>query len=227
MHTSVDKVEEVVATRKTASSNNRLSEETLETGPDEPSAPPSASGTGTSTPTPAAPAAASKPEKDDEDELPDSHEHSIANTRAPGPDDGILTAEQLITELQALLPNGAKSSYLAEEWTGPMAAQETYGSRGGFKDIPPNEAEGAGEPGYTCFSPLFRLTLGEYADSQEDTPLRLYADYLFLLPRLEGDAKLDVTALLRPAKGEELGDGLPRKGITASDHLAVGCEVSW
>lgn len=38
---------------------------------------------------------------------------------------------------------------------------------------------------------------------------------------------MEVTHLLRPARAAELGEGLPRKRICASDHLAMGCEVVW
>lgn len=52
-------------------------------------------------------------------------------------------------------------------------------------------------------------------------------DYLFILPPLDSGSKTTVTHLLRPARSEELREGLPRKGIGASDHLAMGCEVAW
>ena len=36
-----------------------------------------------------------------------------------------------------------------------------------------------------------------------------------------------VKHVLKPARDYELGEGLPRKGIGASDDLAMGCEVAW
>ena len=50
-----------------------------------------------------------------------------------------------------------------------------------------------------------------------------HSDYLLLFPR----DNLTVTALLQPAQASELTEGLPRKGVCASDHLAVGCEIAW
>jgi RNA exonuclease NGL2 len=47
-------------------------------------------------------------------------------------------------------------------------------------------------------------------------------DYLLIVP---SEAKVGISGLLRPARREELGEGLPRLGISASDHLAVGCEI--
>lgn len=49
------------------------------------------------------------------------------------------------------------------------------------------------------------------------------ADYLLFLPA----PGVQVTKLLKPGTAEELGEGLPRKGISASDHCAVGCEITW
>lgn len=54
--------------------------------------------------------------------------------------------------------------------------------------------------------------------------ISLTADYIFALP---GKTRLEFTQLLVPPKKEELGEGLPRKGISASDHIAVACEVVW
>jgi RNA exonuclease NGL2 len=43
---------------------------------------------------------------------------------------------------------------------------------------------------------------------------------------LEG-TKVEVVECLEPPRTEALGEGLPRKGICASDHLAVGCGLVW
>ncbi|KAK8866182.1 hypothetical protein IAR55_001333 [Kwoniella newhampshirensis] len=173
--------------------------------------PPSMSGTGANTPNAVA-ATESKVKDDDEDELPDSNEKSIANTRAPEEKDGMSTAEQLVALVQQLLPNeGARSAYGSTSWSGGSTDtnMESFSRRGGF--VPGLDAEGGGEPAYTCFTPLFRLTL----------------DYLLILPPVDGGARASVTGLLAPPRTEQLGEGLPRKGICASDHLAMGCEISW
>lgn len=104
--------------------------------------PPSESASGTMTPK----------EKDDEDELPDTNERSIANTRAPVPGDGIATLDELLVMAAELLPTPARSAYGVSKWEG-----ETYGARGGFKNA---TGAGRGEPAYTCFTPLYKLTLG-------------------------------------------------------------------
>ncbi|GFZ46087.1 hypothetical protein JCM24511_04333 [Saitozyma sp. JCM 24511] len=147
-----------------------------------------------------------KDDKDDEDELPDSNEKSTANTRPPEEADGILPITELTKMLSETVPGGAKSAYGLSPWV--TNGSETFGSRGGFGHLKPRD--GKDEPAYTCFTPLFNLTL----------------DYLFELPSRK-DVRVAVVGLLRPPRKDELGQGLPRKGISASDHLAVGCELAW
>lgn len=37
----------------------------------------------------------------------------------------------------------------------------------------------------------------------------------------------EFTSLLAMPPTEALGAGLPRKGVSASDHLPIGCEIVW
>ena len=114
---------------------------------------PSTSGTGTNTPA----------ERDDEEELPDSHERSVANTRDPVPSDGILTADELVEVVRSVLPEGFRSAYGSSDWVG--GGGETFEKRGGFERLAGKEMaglQGGMEPGYTCFTPLFKLTLGTF-----------------------------------------------------------------
>ena len=39
--------------------------------------------------------------------------------------------------------------------------------------------------------------------------------------------KIAVTGLLQPPAESALRGGLPRMGVSASDHIAVGAEFSW
>ncbi|WVQ82539.1 hypothetical protein IAT38_004668 [Cryptococcus sp. DSM 104549] len=179
-----------------------------------PSEPPSVSGTGTNTPTTSTPAPTSTPARkekerdDEEEELPDSNEKSLKGTRPPTAADGLPTVPELVQLYQEVMPRGgARSAYGSAAWAEGRTG-ESFDARGGFAEG--MEVEGRGEPAYTCFTPLFRLTL----------------DYLLLLPPL-GETDAEITGVLMPPKIEELGVGLPRKGICASDHLAVGCEITW
>lgn len=157
------------------------------------SEPPSESASGTATPA----------AKDEDEEAAAKDENSIANTRAPAAEDGIRSLDDLLTMLREVLPVPARSAYETSTWTG-----EKYGAR-----LPEGITTTAGrnEPMYTCYSPLFKLTL----------------DYLFVLPPLGGSSWAEVTQLLGTPKAEELGNGVPMKGVIAADHLPVGCEVAW
>ncbi|WWC66121.1 uncharacterized protein I206_100021 [Kwoniella pini CBS 10737] len=150
-----------------------------------------------------------KEDEEAEGELPDSNEKSIANTRSPRDTDGILSVEELVNAMRTILPTeGATSAYGNSSWAG--ADKENFDKRGGFNQVQ-GDVVGKGEPAYTCFTPLFRLTL----------------DYLLLLPPIDSSLKAEITAVYAPPNIEDLGVGLPRKGICASDHLAMGCEVKW
>ncbi|WVR06125.1 hypothetical protein IAU60_003155 [Kwoniella sp. DSM 27419] len=158
---------------------------------------PSASGTGTNTP--------SKDEEDDEHEGEDKAEGQLPNTRQPGTADGILPAIEMIRLMREVLTEGATSAY-GSNWNG-----DSFVGRGGHDGLD-RAVAGESEPAYTCFTPLFKLTL----------------DYLLLLPQPQpASPTARITSLLRTPTAEQLGEGLPRKGICASDHLAVGCEVAW
>lgn len=121
------------------------------------SEPASAPATGANTPVPA-----NNKGGDDDDEgegeLPDSNERSIANTRDATDKDGILMLAEIEKGMAEVLPQPARSAYASTKWDG-----ETYAERGGFETLEnPSDAQGGGEPAYTCFTPLFRLTLGEF-----------------------------------------------------------------
>jgi RNA exonuclease NGL2 len=164
-------------------------------------------------------------EKDDEGELPDHDERSIAKTRPPREGDGVLEVEELVKMMRDILPTGAvstlSSTTSADHAPADTAAghsqsgTETFGTRGGLEAM---TGSGQDEPAYTCYTPLFKLTLGTWSErSRADDQ-----DYIFLLPAISGD-EVNVVEYLRRPRTDELGEGLPRKGICASDHLAMGC----
>lgn len=66
------------------------------------------------------------------------------------------------------------------------------------------------EPIWTNFTPLWRLTL----------------DYIFVIePAGLPSSRIQIIKLLQIPRTEDLEPGLPRKGVTASDHLCIGCEL--
>lgn len=50
-------------------------------------------------------------------------------------------------------------------------------------------------------------------------------DYIFLLPAQDAQRPPVITKLLQPHQTQDLEPGLPRKGVCASDHVAVGGEI--
>lgn len=126
-------------------------------------------------------------EGDGEGELPDHDERSIANTRPPKSTDGIVELDELVRLMREALPSGAQSALGS---TSPLPSSslpsdkeqgqamgdaerepETFGTRGGLDGM---DGAGRDEPAYTCFTPLFKLTLGESlpADTLRDNQCR-------------------------------------------------------
>lgn len=192
-------------------------------------------------------------EGEGEGELPDHDERSIANTRPPKTADGIIEVDEMVRLMREVLPGGARSALgsipqrpATSSAEAEVAEAETFGTRGGLDGL--SESHGRDEPAYTCFTPLFKLTLGKFTLSthmdgvrptrnQCRTASELAIDYIFILSPLESrnidtrpaSSMPDVSVIehLRQARISELGNGLPRKGICASDHLAVGCGIVW
>ncbi|ADV25600.1 Hypothetical Protein CGB_M3420C [Cryptococcus gattii WM276] len=194
--------------------------------PSSASEPPSTTGTGATTP-----AITNRTETDKDAENEDLDDKSTANTRSPRLSDGLPTALELVELFKAEFPlingdgyqhEGAKSAYGSTQWKEGKRI-DGFNDRKGFEDG--EKVNGGNEPGWTCFTPLFRLTL----------------DYLLVLPPVNPSSFLttssvsstsatsgvEIRKVMLPPKASDLGEGLPRKGICASDHVAVGCEVKW
>ncbi|KZO98379.1 Endonuclease/exonuclease/phosphatase [Calocera viscosa TUFC12733] len=88
-------------------------------------------------------------------------------------------------------------------------SSDTFGQRHGL----PSDRRGSSEAMWTSFTPLWRLTL----------------DYIFVWDGVHDERHVDprVLSVLAPHKTESLEPGLPRKGICASDHIALAAEVEW
>jgi hypothetical protein len=79
----------------------------------------------------------------------------------------MLEVEELVKMMQVVLPTGARSTLAsttsadhapADTSAGASSSgTETFGSRGGLEGM---TGLGKDEPAYTCYTPLFKLTLG-------------------------------------------------------------------
>ena len=51
------------------------------------------------------------------------------------------------------------------------------------------------------------------------------SDYIFVM--LPPERTLKVLGILQPPLEDELGTGLPRKGVCGSDHISVRAHIAW
>lgn len=130
--------------------------------PSSASEPPSTTGTGSTTP-----AITNRTEAEKDAENEDLDDKSTANTRSPRLSDGLPTALELVELFKAEFPlingdgdqhEGAKSAYGSTQWKEGKGI-DGFNDRKGFEDG--EKVNGRDEPGWTCFTPLFRLTLGK------------------------------------------------------------------
>ncbi len=191
------------------------------------------------------------PEGDPEGEEGD--DQILKNCRVAQPSDGLLSIEEL-QYLYHPTPSSSSPGAGTSSTTAKTSLLSTYAAyntdTGNFFGTPgrgreryddeswtpntPNPHEGPSrEPMWTIFSSLFSLTL----------------DYIFLLPspsplpsrshsasedagEKEEEAQAEkrerhagVTALLETHRTDVLQPGVPRKGVCASDHIAIGAEI--
>ncbi|KAL5535579.1 NGL2 [Sanghuangporus sanghuang] len=124
----------------------------------------------------------------------------IKNARSASPDDGLLEPRELV-EMFAQLPT-LRSAY--DLW-GSKDVKRMFGAR---VDIPADR-QGRSEPMYTSYTHYWKVTL----------------DYIFVM--LPPERTLKVLGILEPPLEQELGTGLPRKGVCGSDHLSLRAYIAW
>ncbi|KAJ9118178.1 hypothetical protein QFC22_004082 [Naganishia vaughanmartiniae] len=125
------------------------------------------------------------------------------NSRRPTEEDGLLHGHELQQMASEIFGHeGVTSLYGSSGWVGEAEKELSYGGRGGKGE------EGKDEAAWTCFTPIWRLTL----------------DYLFYLPSANRIGP-QVNAVLLPHSAESLEPGLPRKNVCASDHVLLGVEL--
>jgi len=133
-----------------------------------------------------------------------SSERFIPNSRKPIPSDGLSSVHDLESQFQSILLRPLRSVYDEVEMS-----SHTFGQRHNL----PVDRKGRYEPMWTSFTPLWRLTL----------------DYLFIWDAVDNASPVSpkVLSVLTPHKTEDLEPGLPRKGLCASDHVALVAELEW
>ncbi|KAM0793483.1 hypothetical protein ACM66B_000924 [Microbotryomycetes sp. NB124-2] len=164
-------------------------------------------------------------EEEDEDKV-------IKNCRLPTDDDGLASLTELTSlfgiknqeharavsaygQIGALIESEAGKQYGDRDsgvYSGESGGPRTTNKKDDKTDLDMDAriSRGDFEPMWSNFTPLWRLSI----------------DYIFLVPGEEAeDARPEFTSLLSTHSTETLGKGLPRMGISASDHVAIAARV--
>ncbi|EPQ60717.1 Endonuclease/exonuclease/phosphatase [Gloeophyllum trabeum ATCC 11539] len=156
-----------------------------------------------------------QPNEDGEEET--DPDRIITNARAAGPEDGLLTTAELTElysthdsrHLKSLYEEGLKSAKSIASTQGSAQDIRTFGDRFAPREPDWSTRHGLYEPEWTSYTFYWHATL----------------DYIFVIdPPSRVSA---VSGLLKPFRTEELIPGIPRKGISGSDHVALVAEVTW
>ncbi|CAE6522661.1 unnamed protein product [Rhizoctonia solani] len=126
----------------------------------------------------------------------------IKDARAAVETDGLLTNQEML-ELFGT-DEGARSAY--DEILGRSAESTGEGDNIiSARDPSMKGRKGANEPMWSCFTHYWRSTL----------------DYIFIVDPPEEGGAVQVLNVLKSARTEVLGDGLPRLRVSPSDHIAL------
>lgn len=148
----------------------------------------------------------------------------ITNAREASPADGLLSTSEL-ADLFAVAQR-PRSLYdegqrILDDVSGHVPR---YGERAG---MPPHR-RGAYEPEWTSYTHYWQSVLGTYS-AQPGLKSQLGSvtlpDYIWVID--PPDQRASVVSLLQPHTTENLRPGLPRKGISGSDHVSLAAEVQW
>jgi len=143
---------------------------------------------------------------DDEDEDGADPDRVITNARDATPADGLLSSRELANLFS--VPSRPRSLYdegqrLLEAISGGPVLR--CGERMG---LDPHQ-RGAYEPEWTSYTHYWQSVL----------------DYIWVID--PPDRRASVVRLLQPHTTHNLHPGLPRKGISGSDHVSLAAEVQW
>ncbi|KIM21538.1 hypothetical protein M408DRAFT_29497 [Serendipita vermifera MAFF 305830] len=129
----------------------------------------------------------------------------IVNSRACIPSDGLLDLEELKDLYRESGMTPMRSLY--DEFLRTLEDEGVETMKTRLKAL--EGRKGGDEPAYTSYTRFWKSTL----------------DYIFLLP--PGDRTAEVESILRPHKTEDLGTGIPKKGVCGSDHISLGVRVAF
>ncbi|KAJ8702712.1 RNA exonuclease ngl2 [Pleurotus ostreatus] len=129
----------------------------------------------------------------------------ITDARSALEGDGLLSIPELLETFQSHAPWCS----VYDDGLSRIKAQspdiKTFGDRVNI----PRTRKGAHEPEWTSYTHYWKTVL----------------DYIFVQHPLE--RQLNIHGILVPFATEDLRPGLPRKGVSSSDHMSLCAEVSW
>jgi len=130
----------------------------------------------------------------------------ITNAREASPADGLLSSSELV-DLFAVSTLRPRSLY--DEGQRLLESVSSSVPRCGERMGLPPHKRGAYEPEWTSYTHYWQSVL----------------DYIWVIDPPNRSAS--VLRLLQPHATENLRPGLPRKGISGSDHVSLAAEVQW
>ncbi|KAG9000908.1 hypothetical protein FRB94_001549 [Tulasnella sp. JGI-2019a] len=133
----------------------------------------------------------------------------ITNARPALPEDGLLSDAEMVR----LYEGGKRKLRLRSGYDESLAeVPGEHNNLYGVRDL--TVTYGKNEPMYTSFTHFWHLTL----------------DYIFIADPIDAEdnpqSRVSIVGVLRPHKKKDLGDGLPKRGVCGSDHVALMIEVS-
>lgn len=150
----------------------------------------------------------------------------ITNAREASPADGLLNSSELL-DLFAVTALRPRSLYdegqrLLEIHSSPSPVPRC-GERMGLSP----HKRGAYEPEWTSYTHYWQSVLGVYPAELGSNIVteQTSQDYIWVID--PPNQRASVMRLLQPHKTENLHPGLPRKGISGSDHVSLAAEVRW
>ncbi|KAI0051675.1 Endonuclease/exonuclease/phosphatase [Auriscalpium vulgare] len=144
---------------------------------------------------------------DDEGDTDTGKKNAITNARTAQADDGLLSSDELV----ALFTGVERPRSAYDEGQRLLSTGESNQgvSRCGERLRLPNARRGAFEPEWTSYTHYWKTVL----------------DYIFIID--PADQSSSVLSLLQTPKTDDLAPGLPKKGVSGSDHVSLATELQW
>ena len=146
----------------------------------------------------------------------------ITNAREASPADGLLTSSEFV-DLFAVPTLRPRSLY--DEGQRLLESASSSVPRCGERMGLPPHKRGAYEPEWTSYTHYWQSVLGELLVELCSNIAKRFLDYIWVIDPPNRSAS--VVRLLQPHATENLHPGLPRKGISGSDHVSLAAEVQW